>query len=175
MIKNFCKDLYLWDELTKFVKPLKSKDKNLNKKSSQNIVIQYKDNFNNQNFLKCSSNLSNCKEIKLGQRDKIDSHKYNKIKKNFIVDAKLDLHGCNLEFAFLKFSEFIESNFLIGSRNLLVITGIGNTQKNTGVIKQNFPIWIQHFKNIILYCDTSNQKDGGQGAFYIVLKKNKNI
>ena len=167
-------DKKLWNDLAVSVKPLKQKN------------FYQKDSFNNKNykikteFILDFENFSHKERIvnfradlKLNSCDRINTHTYKKINKNFIYDAKIDLHGYGLEEAFTIFQYFIKNNFNIGARCLLVITGIGKKEKNTGVIRKNFMDWIKipEIQDKILYCGNANINDGGKGAFYLMLRK----
>lgn len=171
-------DKSLWKKFTEGVRPLKNKGGNFGmsvkkikeSKSSDDIEVSFisVDDIKptvRRNILEA--------DIYLGDVSRIDKSTLNHINKNFLVDARLDLHGNTLEMAFNRFVKFINHNYLIGNRRLLIITGRGNPEKNTGVIRQNFDRWIvnEDVNSKILYVNYASIKDGGDGAFYILLRK----
>ena len=61
-----------------------------------------------------------------------------------------------------------------GYRKLLIITGKGvNSPNNISIIKESFFDWIQtwEMQANLLYIDYAHQKHGGEGAFYVFLRK----
>ena len=79
--------------------------------------------------------------------------------------------------------EFIKSNFLLGKRLLLIITGKGKSSKTSffengsqiGIIRKSLKSWLyeSEVRTKILGIVSSHINHGGEGAFYIYLKKNK--
>ena len=168
-------DEKLWNDLTLSVKPLKQKNFYWQKIRLKNNTSQIQTEFildSSKIFQK--ERVVNFKtDLKLNSCDRINTHTYKKINKNFVYDAKIDLHGCSLETAFVAFCNFVRDNFNIGNRTLLVITGVGRDDKNTGVIRKNLTSWIKisEIQDKILYCGNAKITDGGKGAFYLMLRK----
>ncbi len=176
MVKN------LWKEIISDVVPLRKKGtrfgyeiKPIPKKKNQNDDIDVSFlSFDDIKVLKRRHIMES--DLFIGDTSRIEKGIVKHIKKgNFGIDAKLDLHGQTLEKAFNKFVLFINSNYESEKRNLLIITGKGNPEKNTGVIRKNFPSWLNYdgIKDKILYVNFANISDGGDGAFYILLRKKK--
>ena len=92
------------------------------------------------------------------------------------IDATLDLHGQSIQNAHASFLAFIESCYTGNKRNLLIITGKGkNSPGGVGAIKNEFKSWVKKdmiADKVINYTYAKN-KDGGDGAFYVFLKKQK--
>ena len=96
---------------------------------------------------------------------------------------KLDLHGLSLEQANYKVKKFIIESSKIGYKKLLIVTGKGlrpkvdknpYISKEMSVLKHSVPDFIQQnedLSNLISKIETASLKDGGEGAFYIYLKK----
>ena len=97
----------------------------------------------------------------------------------------IDLHGYTLDFANKTIEEFINKSYTEKINKLIVVTGKGlhsqnkkdpYISKNLGILKYSVPEFISNNKNLmnIIY-DIQDAKieDGGSGAFYIFLKKNK--
>ncbi|NUY39711.1 DNA mismatch repair protein MutS [Wolbachia endosymbiont of Litomosoides brasiliensis] len=103
-------------------------------------------------------------------KSKVDKGKY------FISD-RLDLHGYNIEGAYCKLIDFIIKNYQAGSRCLLVITGQSNATGKEDTIKSNLNRWLSDTKvrHMILYSQRATEKHGSKGAFYVLLRRNKNF
>ena len=96
---------------------------------------------------------------------------------------KLDLHGFSLDQANRIVKKFIIKSFEDGYKKLLVITGKGLRSKiyknpylseQMSVLKNSVPEFIKNDKdlfNIISRISKADLKDGGEGAFYIFLKR----
>ena len=94
----------------------------------------------------------------------------------------LDLHGLSLDEANFKVIKFIENSYKNGFRKLKIITGKGKRSKNLenpyvsetlGILKNSVP---NHIKNNIISKKIidivqADEKNGGEGAFFIYLKK----
>ena len=95
---------------------------------------------------------------------------------------KLDLHGCSLEEANSKVRIFINKSYEENFRKLLVVTGKGLRSKayedpyrsnNMSILKNSVPNFIksnEDLLNKIIKISKAEQQDGGDGAFYILLK-----
>ena len=124
-------------------------------------------------FLKSEEKLPN-KDIK---------NKEKKISKTKL----LDLHGYTLEKANVIVESFINKNCKEGTNKLVIVTGKGLHSKNDAdpfvskdlsILKYSVPEFISNNKNlmkIIYEMKDAKIEDGGAGAFYIFLKKNKSI
>lgn len=90
------------------------------------------------------------------------------------IDAVLDLHGHTLESGFDALRKFIHQQNKRNARCLLVITGKGGFL-GRGVLKAEMPAWINspEIRSLVLSYTPAKPKDGGDGAFYILLKRNR--
>ena len=108
-------------------------------------------------------------------------------KKKFQVRS-IDLHGHSLDEANKVIENFIKQAFLDNISKLIVVTGKGihsDNEKNPfvskdlSILKYSVPEFIrsnENLMNIINDIQSARIEDGGDGAFYIILKKNnKNI
>lgn len=165
MNKTFKQEQDIWFEVTKDVIPLDKTQNTVNfdktdKASSTKNII-----------LKKTMQIRN----KTNNRAEIDRKKAKEIKnKGLKTNARLDLHGLTQDQAYSRLCRFIENNWLKGIRNLLIITGKGKNEEGSGVLRQMLPRWLlePQFNKMILYITTANPQDGGDGAFYVVLRKN---
>ena len=108
-------------------------------------------------------------------------------KENFFKVKSIDLHGYTLEEANKIIEEFIYQSFSEKINKLIVVTGKGlhsqnekdpYVSKNLSILKYSVPEFIENNKslmNIINEIKDASIEDGGSGAFYIFLKKNKTI
>ena len=105
---------------------------------------------------------------------------------NFKI-KKIDLHGYTLDEANKTIENFIIQSFSEKVNKLVVITGKGlhsnnendpYVSKNLGILKYSIPEYIlknESLMSVINEITDAKIEDGGSGAFYIYLKKNKNI
>ena len=125
-------------------------------------------------------NFINSKE-KLPNKDKKFQNK--KIFKTRLID----LHGYTLEEANKAIENFINKAFLENVNKLIVVTGKGihsdnekdpYVSKDLSILKYSVPEFISNNTNLMRMINEitdANIEDGGSGAFYIFLKKNKFI
>ena len=135
--------------------------------------ISEKDKKDWQNFISKSEKLPN-------KDDKLD-------KKTSLKIRSIDLHGYTLEQANKSIEKFIIKSYQEKINKLIVVTGKGihsnNEQnpyvsKDLSILKYSVPEFISNNKNlmkIIYEMKDAKIEDGGGGAFYIFLKKNKSI
>ena len=106
-------------------------------------------------------------------------------KKKFIEIRSVDLHGFTLVEANQEVKKFINQSYKEGINKLIVVTGKGLHSKNKSdpyvskdlsILKYSVPEFIKKEESLmkkIIEIKDANIKDGGGGAFYIYLKKNK--
>ena len=115
-------------------------------------------------------------------------NKDDKLKKKTPFKIKsIDLHGYTLDEANKTIEAFIIKSYEENINKLIVVTGKGLHSKNEkdpyvskelSILKYSVPEFISKNKNlmnIIYEIKDANIEDGGEGAFYIFLKKNKSI
>jgi DNA-nicking Smr family endonuclease len=114
--------------------------------------------------------------------------KDNKLSKKIIFKTRsIDLHGYTLEDANKSIESFIIKSYQDKINKLIVVTGKGihsqnekdpYVSKDLSILKYSVPEFISNNKNlmkIIYEMKDAKIEDGGGGAFYIFLKKNKSI
>ena len=100
------------------------------------------------------------------------------------IEARLDLHGRGLEAAHQALLRFIQASHAGGRRCVLVITGKGGAQRGSasimhedapGVLKRAPPGWLSTppLADKVLAARPARPKDGGEGAFYVLLRRPK--
>ena len=114
--------------------------------------------------------------------------KDNKLNKKITFKTRsIDLHGYTLEDANKSIESFIIKSYQDKINKLIVVTGKGihsqnekdpYVSKDLSILKYSVPEFISNNKNlmkIIYEMKDAKIEDGGGGAFYIFLKKNKSI
>ncbi|WP_027722622.1 Smr/MutS family protein [Maridesulfovibrio zosterae] len=108
-----------------------------------------------------------------------DSKIFQKLKSGaFSYESHIDLHGMNSEQAFDNLLFFIRESFLQNKRCILAVTGRGkNSPGGHSVLKREIQEWLTRdpFRRVILAFCTAQPKDGGAGAIYILLRKQKKV
>ena len=135
--------------------------------------ISNKDKNDWENFLKSNDKLPN---------------KDSKVKKKKILKIRtIDLHGYTLDEANKIIENFIKKAFSENVNKIIVVTGKGLHSENEkdpyvskkfGILKYSVPEFITNnviLMNMINEITDAKIEDGGGGAFYISLKKNKII
>lgn len=95
------------------------------------------------------------------------------------LDGTLDLHGLTQDQAYSALASFLDRAFQEQKRFVLIITGKGKSTRDdtpaTGVLKRNLPLWLSHHERFpyILFLKPAARLDGGDGAWYVGLKKNR--
>ena len=135
----------------------------------------------------------------ISDKDKKDWHKFiNSTEKLPNKDFKhqknkklkirsIDLHGYTLDEANKTIEDFINKAFSENINKLIIVTGKGlhsenekdpYVSKDLGILKYSVPEYINNnasLMNMINEITDAKIEDGGAGAFYIFLKKNKSI
>ena len=138
-----------------------------------NSKISDKDKKDWENFLSKNENLPN-KDSKL-------------LKEKLGKSITFDLHGYSLDEANIKVKNLIIDAYNNQVRKLIIVTGKGlhstnekdpYVSKDLSILKYSVPQFInrnRELKKIINEIKEAKIEDGGEGAFYIFLKKNKSI
>ena len=136
---------------------------------------------------------------RISDKDKKDWHKFinstekipnkdfkHQQNKNLKVRS-IDLHGYTLDEANKTIEDFINKAFSENINKLIVVTGKGlhsenekdpYVSKDLGILKYSVPEFITNNKGLMSKINEITDakiEDGGGGAFYIFLKKNKSI
>lgn len=97
------------------------------------------------------------------------------------IDGRLDLHGMTQEQAKIMLRIKLMQAHERGKRLILVITGKGKERTDEfnrqiiGVLRQNVPMWLRQppLSSIVLEVTSAQQRHGGEGAFYVYLRRNR--
>ena len=126
-------------------------------------------------------------QIFISNKDKLNDKdsQLGKKKTEKRISKTIDLHGLSLENANKVIEEFIKECFEKGINKIVIITGKGLRSQNNdnpyvskdlSILKNSVPEYIKSKVNLmrmIKEIKEADIKDGGQGAFYILLKKFK--
>ncbi len=184
-------DMVLWQRVTSQVTPLKSAtqsasfsnlDANVTKR--QNSVL--KKNVRTQKKMvveDISSRLTGAAskkdtskhlgpvDLRHGEKAGIDGSTQRRLfRGEVLIDLRLDLHGMTALRAHKQLIQFIESAAGNGCRCVLVITG-----KGLGVLNGHVPHWLKQppLSTYVLALAEARPKDGGGGAFYVLLRRKR--
>ena len=163
-----------WEEFKKNVIPLEKKNNLLKKKSEEKFSLKKEDKkkFETQFFYREDE-----------EKSILEKNTLKRIKKGRLkIESRLDLHGFTVEESKEKVVNFIVRNYKSKKRLLLLITGKGKRLpvseggRGTGKLKENVPLWLKsvQLSKYILWFDSANRENGGEGALMIYLKKSKN-
>ena len=121
----------------------------------------------------------------ISSKEKVENKDLQNKKKKFISTQSIDLHGYTLEEANKIIEKFILKAYSDKINKLIVITGKGlhsqneknpYVSKDLSILKYSVPEFIRNnveLMKIIYEIKDAEINDGGSGAFYIFLKKNK--
>ena len=113
----------------------------------------------------------------------MDKKAFTKLKRGRLSpEARIDLHGMTIAQAHPALLHFIQNSAAMDRRLVLVITGKGKTRDDGGpipvrhgVLRHQVPHWLhsQPLKSHILQITEAHLKHGGQGAYYVYLRRNR--
>ena len=121
----------------------------------------------------------------LSSREKLQDKDHKLKKKKQYKTKSIDLHGYSLKEANETIQYFINKSYEENVNRLIVITGKGlhsnnekdpYVSKNLSILKYSVPEFIENnieLKKKILEITNAKIEDGGEGAFYIHLKRKK--
>ena len=123
----------------------------------------------------------------IASKEKIVDKDFKPQIKNHLKVKSLDLHGYTLEQANNAIEQFILKAFEKGVSKLIIVTGKGihsdvekdpYVSKDLSILKYSVPEFINNNQNLMRVINDIKDatiEDGGSGAFYIFLKKNRSI
>ena len=120
-------------------------------------------------------------------KDKLPNKDFKPQKKNLLKVRSIDLHGYTLEQANNLIEEFILKAYEEKVGKIIVVTGKGihsdverdpYVSKDLSILKYSVPEFINNNLNLMRVINDiqdATVEDGGSGAFYVFLKKNRSI
>ena len=123
----------------------------------------------------------------INSSEKLPNKDFKYKKKENVKVRSIDLHGYTLDEANKTIEDFINKAFSENINKLIIVTGKGlhsenekdpYVSKDLGILKYSVPEFITNsasLMNMINEITDAKIEDGGGGAFYIFLKRNKSI
>ena len=123
----------------------------------------------------------------INSTEKLPNKDFKHQKNKNLKVRSIDLHGYTLDEANKTIEDFIKKAFSENINKLIIVTGKGlhsenekdpYVSKDFGILKYSVPEFITNnasLMNMINEITDAKIEDGGGGAFYIFLKKNKSI
>ena len=121
----------------------------------------------------------------INSTEKLHNKDFKHQKNKNLKVRSIDLHGYTLDEANKTIEDFINKAFSENINKLIIVTGKGlhsenekdpYVSKELGILKYSVPEFITNnvsLMNMINEITDAKIEDGGSGAFYIFLKKNK--
>jgi len=121
----------------------------------------------------------------LSKKEKLPDKDNSLSKDKFIKTSEIDLHGFTLDEANKIVEIFINKSYEQGINKIRIVTGKGlhsdnkknpYISKDLSILKYSVPEYIKKnndLMKLIIDFKEASSHDGGEGAFYIHLKKNK--
>ena len=121
----------------------------------------------------------------LSKKEKLPDKDNSQTKDKSIKISEIDLHGFTLDEANKTVDRFINESYEKGINKIRIVTGKGlhsDNEKNPyiskdlSILKYSIPEYIKKNNNLmklIIEFKEASIQDGGEGAFYVHLKKNK--
>ena len=123
----------------------------------------------------------------INSTEKLPNKDYKHQKNKNLKVRSIDLHGYTLDEANKTIEDFIIKSFSENINKLIIVTGKGlhsenekdpYVSKDLGILKYSVPEFISNNESLMSMINEITDakiEDGGAGAFYIYLKKNKLI
>ena len=185
-------DDFLWTHVTRDVRPLKG---GAAKASSPTRVLHTSAVLHMRTPRRFSDEVENppdrAAKAKPASSRQVDLKTAKRLQQGrMTIEARLDLHGYRVEAARAELRRFVTRSAAMGRRCVLVVTGkgaLGRTQDMSapfgvdddtprGAIRRAFPIWLQEdpLDHLVLRAAQAKLEDGGTGAFYLYLRRDRN-
>ncbi len=184
-------DIELWKEMTKDVKPLLERPYLEGEELEEEEDLQKSmpiTTLNDKTSPKAQkSQIKQGASSALPQSQDIDRRTADRLRRGqMVIDGRLDLHGLSRDNAYVALGAFIKRSYGRGHRCVLVITGKGRSGKSAsesawlegeerGVLRRALPDWLAEdaMRAMVLRAVSAQPKDGGDGAFYVLLRRNR--
>lgn len=118
----------------------------------------------------------NSSEVISGSANGIDQRTLKKLSTGQIAfKDRLDLHGFYETQAWAAVQDFLHESYANENRCVLIIHGKGKgygEKSDMGIIKSQMANWLTNHPRVLAF-HTAHKKDGGRGAIYVYLKRQK--
>ena len=115
-------------------------------------------------------------ELSLDASPGLDARSAERLRRGEMpIEARLDLHGHSQDEAQEALLAFVERAWHERRRTLLVITGKGRRGEGEGVLRAAVPRWLnaEPLRRHLLAFARAQPKDGGAGALYLLLRRQR--
>ena len=184
-------EVELWQQIAKSATPLKlSKNVNTVAKPQSEVAEVKNDQFQLNRFEigEKATQKSVQNDLKPSISTALDSapvqmdyKSFKKMKRGKSTpEATFDLHGMTVAQAHSALIHFLMTSYMRNMRLVLVITGKGKFQKDTGpiprqvgILRHQVPQWLRMppLRDKVLQVTEAHGKHGGSGAYYVYLRK----
>lgn len=156
------------------VKPIKEDNRAQTKPTPKKIRIRCHDDTHNIRDVFSDTPVDDYPDQLLYSRDGITPDTLKKLRKGqFHIDNSIDLHGMTVDAARDYLIEFLGECETHGSRCVIIVHGKGySSPEKKPVIKPMVNRWLREVPRVLAFC-SAQPRDGGTGAVYVLLKKNK--
>jgi len=168
------KDKNIWESYTQSVRPARKKKTALPKSETKKPVPETRSKIQ----LEFSSPVSTAARAALSEETlslpALERKREKNMRQgNIEIDGKIDLHGMTQSKAFDSLAAFMQRQVKANKRHLLIVTGKGRSGE--GVLRRNLKNWLSQLpeSKSILALRPAAPQHGGDGAFYVVLRKPK--
>lgn len=169
-------DEALWHHVMKEVKPLEKGKKRVTKKTPKVSVSKHPFPLHPIELPPpVESRQRSSSKLESGALKDVDAATAKKLKSGqYSIDYTIDLHGHTQEEAFAMLYQLIPSAYAAGKRCLLVITGKGKPT-GEGILRKQLSNWLnlEGLREYIVMFTAAAPKDGGSGAFYVLLRRRR--
>ena len=115
-------------------------------------------------------------ELSLSKAPGLDRRSEERLRRGeMAIEARLDLHGHTQDEAHRALLAFVEHCWRAERRTLLVVTGKGRQGAGEGILQSAVPRWLnaEPLRARVLAFARARPKDGGAGALYILLRRQR--
>lgn len=167
-------DSSLFGEAMQDVKPIRADNKAKLATARKKIKIRDHSESADINDVFSDAPVEDCPEQLLYSRSGITPDTLKKLRQGkFQIDNSIDLHGMTVKAAREYLLEFLGECEVDGSRCIIIVHGKGfSSPGKKPVIKPMVNRWLREVAKVLAFCSTL-PKDGGTGAVYVLLKRNK--
>ncbi len=158
------------------VAPLKSdnKTKAIKKPISSGRHVTEEDSlFSIDDVFSTAEITEDCPDILSFSRSGLQHNVLKKLRQGkYPIEHALDLHGLTVEQARKELSAFLGECQAADIRHIIIVHGKGFRSRDKPVIKPMINRWLRAVDNVLAF-HSAQPKDGGSGAVYVLLKKQR--
>lgn len=164
----------LFQEAMAGVQPIQPTNKAQIKPTRKKIKIRSHDDQATIRDVFSDAPVDDCPDQLLYSRDGITPDTLKRLRKGqFHIDNSIDLHGMTVDAARDYLIEFLGECEADGSRCVIIVHGKGySSPEKKPVIKPMVNRWLREVPRVLAFC-SAQPRDGGTGAVYVLLKRNK--